>query len=532
MKKMNTSKKSTLFALGLASLLLLASCDDGFETLNQNPNVYNDPVVESMFSYLLVKTGGHNDGNTQYPNEKMAGAMVQIFGSLNPWQWTGDKYLHKPEYTYGLWRTAYGVEVKQSVQLLDLLKDDPEKSNHYQIARIFNVYIFHRITDMYGDIPYSEAGKGYIDGTFQPKYDRQSDIYEHMLNELDEAAKALDPSRASFGSADFIYNGDPLKWRKFAYSLMLRLGMRLTKVDEGMAKEWVQRAIEGGVMESNDDMAILPHTDGTSNNYYMSAWKMAQGEGVPPSARGKGYGKMGQTFVEMLKNTNDPRLPFYITLWPGNADANELPNSTKPEIQKGIPNGYDYTTIKEVIPDWNDDMLAEYSEINLQVVAHPAANQYFQTFAEVKLLLAEAALRGWEAGDPKAHFEEAVHASMEMQALNPGGMSITPQQTDAFLAANPWPDNGTFEEKMERIHTEFYVSLFMNNMEIYSNWRRTGYPVLTPVNYPGNATGGQIPRRWRYDDSESSLNTENYNEAIANQGPDTYMTRVWWDVEE
>lgn len=320
--------------------------------------------------------------------------------------------------------------MKQSVQLLDLLKDDPEKSNHYQIARIFNVYIFHRITDMYGDIPYSEAGKGYIDGTFQPKYDRQSDIYAHMLNELDEAAKALDPSRASFGSADFIYNGDPLKWRKFAYSLMLRLGMRLTKVDEGMAKEWVQRAIEGGVMESNDDM------------------------------------------------------------------------------------------------------LAEYSEINLQVVAHPAANQYFQTFAEVKLLLAEAALRGWEAGDPKAHFEEAVHASMEMQALNPGGMSITPQQTDAFLAANPWPDNGTFEEKMERIHTEFYVSLFMNNMEIYSNWRRTGYPVLTPVNYPGNATGGQIPRRWRYDDSESSLNTENYNEAIANQGPDTYMTRVWWDVEE
>lgn len=529
---MKEKRCSNIFLrVGILLVLFLSSCDDGFETLNQDPNVYNDPVIDSMFSYLLVKTGGHNDGNTQYPNEKMAGAMVQIFGSLNPWQWTGDKYLHKPEYTYGLWRTGYNVEVKQSVQLLSLLEENPDLTNQFQIARIFNVYIFHRITDMYGDVPYSEAGIGYLNGTYQPKYDRQEDIYADMLHELDEAAQLLDPSKSSYGSADFIYNGDPEQWRKFAYSMMLRLGMRLTKVDPVMAETWVKKAIAGGVMQSNGDMAILPHTDGTSNNYYMSAWKMARGEGVPPSQEGTGYGKMGETFVDLLKETHDPRLPFYITLWPGNADASQLPNSTNPAVQKGMPNGYDYSSIQELIPEWNDNMLSEYSEINLQVISHPAANQYFQTYAEVKLLLAEASLRGWDSGNPRQHFEEAVIASLEMQALNPGGMNIPQNEIENFLSENPYPESGTFEQQMERIHTEFYVSLFMNNIEIYANWRRTGYPKLTPVNYPGNATGGVIPRRLRYDDSEASLNTENYNEAVQNQGPDLYTTRIWWDKE-
>ena len=84
---------------------------------------------------------------------------------------------------------------------------------------------------------------------------------------------------------------------------------------------------------------------------------------------------------------------------------------------------------------------------------------------------------------------------------------------------------------MKQIHTQFWVSLFMNNIEVYANWRRTGYPELTPTNYPGNQTGGVIPRRLRYPESEANLNTEAYNAAVRAQGPDLFITRIWWDKE-
>lgn len=529
MNSINQRLKSMIPKLGIIIVLFLASCDAGFQTMNEDPNVYNDPVIGSMLSYSIVKTAGAGWDNTNYPNEKMAGAMMQIFASLNPWQWTGGKYLHKPTYTYGFWRAGYEVEVKQITQILALLEDKPEMVNQRQIARIWRVYIFHRITDMYGDAPYFEAGNAYLGENYEPEFTPQSEIYADMLNELEEAAQLLDPSEPSFGSADFLYNGDPVKWKRFAYSLMLRLGMRLTKVDPALAETWVKKAIAGGVMQSNEDNARLQHSEGTINNYYVSAFYMSGGEGVPPSAEGKGYGKMGETFVSLLKSTNDPRLPFYITLWPGNADASKLPASTDPSVQKGLPHGYDYSSIKELIPNWTDDMLAEYSEINLQRVAHQAATQIFQGYFEVELLLAEAALRGWGPGDAQTHYEQAVAASMEIPAMNPGGYSISTADVNDYLAANPYDPTGTFEEQMEQIHTQFYVSLFMNNIEIYANWRRTGYPKLTPTNYPGNATGGTIPRRLRYPENERIYNTENYNEAVQNQGPDLYTTRVWWD---
>lgn len=524
--------QSAGWALKLGAIaLLLPACDKGFETMNQNPNSYNEPVIGSLFSYNIIKTAGSDDDNTLYPNDKESGAFMQYFASLNPYQWTGDKYLAKTSYSEGLFNAVFNVELKENSQIIALTKDDPGLVNEYNIARIWRVYILHRATDMYGDIPYFEAGQGYTGGIYKPKYDRQADVYADMLKELDEAATTLDPSAASFGAADFLYGGDPAKWKTFAYSLMLRLGMRLTKADPDMAKAWVQKAIAGGVMQSNDDIAKLDHTDGTELNFYWDGSELRGGEGVPPSAKGLGYGKMGQTFVNYLKNTNDPRLPFYITLWPGNADPSQLPASTDPSMQKGLPNGYDYSSIKTLIPNWTDDMLAEYSEINLNTIANNATPSIFQSYAEVEFLLAEAALRGWGPGDAKTHYENGVRASMQIETLYPGGMSISDADINTYLGAHPYNASGTFDEQMEQIHTQFWVSLFMNNMEVYANWRRTGYPVLIPVNYPGNATGGSIPRRLPYPQSEASLNTDNYKAAVAAQGPDLFTTRVWWDKE-
>lgn len=517
----------TTIAIAISSLLLV-SCDKGFKNMNVNPNSYNTSVIGSLFSYNIIKTAGSDDDNTLYPNDKLAGAMMQYFASLNPYQWTGDKYLPKTGYSDGLFNAVFNVELKENEQILALTKSDPSLINEYAIARIWHVYIFHRVTDMYGDVPYFQAGQGYTNGIYKPKYDRQSDIYPAMLSLLDSAANDLDPSKASFGSADYLYNGDPTEWKRFAYSLMLRLGMRLTKVDPANAAVWVKKAIAGGVMQSNADMAKLNHTDGSELNFYWDGEELRGGEGVPPSAKGLGYGKMGQTFVNYLKNTNDPRLPFYITLWPGNADPSQLPTSTLPSVQKGLPNGYDYTSIKTLIPGWTDDLLATYSEINLNTVASNSTPSIFQSYAEVEFYLAEAALRGWGPGDAKTHYENAVTASMQVETLYPGGSSIPSSAISAYLSAHPYT-GGTMDQQMQQIHTQLWVSLFMNNMEVYANWRRTGYPVLVPVNYPGNATGGTIPRRLPYPQSEATLNTDNYKAAVQAQGPDLFTTRVWWD---
>jgi hypothetical protein len=173
-------------------------------------------------------------------------------------------------------------------------------------------------------------------------------------------------------------------------------------------------------------------------------------------------------------------------------------------------------------------MLAEYSEINLNTIASNSTPSVFINYNEVELYLAEASLRGWGTGDAKTHYENAVRASMEIETIYPGGSSISAAAISAYLRANPYT-GGSFDAQMKQIHTQFWVSQFMNNMEIYANWRRTGYPELTPTNYPGNQTGGQIPRRLPYPQSEASLNADNYKAAVAAQGPDLWTTRVWWD---
>ena len=517
----------------IGSVVLFTACDKGFEDMNKNPNAYTEPIIDNLFSYAIVRHT-QNNGQILDPTCKQAGSWVQYFSSLTTVEWYADKYLWRQGYYDRFFQNAYRTELREVLQIIEETKNDPDQINKYAIARIWRVEVLHRVTDMYGDIPYSEAGLGYIDGQYSPKFDQQADIYADMLKELDEAALSLDNQKPAYGSADFLYNGNVEQWKRFAYSLMLRLGMRLTKVDIGMAETWVKKAIAGGVMQGMDDIAYLTHTAGSSTNWNTISNVLQGGEGVPISAKGQGISKINQTFIDHLVATNDPRLPFYATLWQGNADISMLPTYSAKEVQKGLPGGNDQSTIRNIIPDWSGEKLAEYSEINLHTVANLATPTIFMSFAEINYLLAEAALRGWTtAGDVKSYYDEGVRASLQIQGIFPNGMPLEEALLAAnqYLATNPFIP-GDFEKQMEQIHTQMWVSLFMvNNIEEYANWRRTGYPKLTPYNYPGNETGGTIPRRSRYATTESSLNPDRYNEAVSNQGPDLFTTRIWWDKE-
>lgn len=290
--------------------------------------------------------------------------------------------------------------------------------------------------------------------------------------------------------------------------MMLRLGMRLTKVDAGMAQSWVTKAIAGGVMDSNDDTAFLQHTDGPDgiNNNGLGEVFNWDGENYTNDDSPR----FSDTFVDMMMTTGDPRL-----------DRLSWVRSGGPH--KGMPNGLDATTI-QTAPGGDD--LDTYSRINPLFVLR-SSPMVFQTYAEVEFLLAEAAERGWHGGDAATHYANGVGAAMNLYTIYDASLEITDAEISGYLAANPY--NSAEWDRM--IGEQVWIVTLLNEYEAYANWRRTGFPVLTPVDYPGNESNGTIPRRLRYPQGEYSLNEANINEALSRQGPDQFTTRMWWDVE-
>lgn len=490
-----------------AVLILISACTKNFEEINKNPNAATTISVDYLFSHSQLKTAtsGDNGYENWRANLIYSECMIQHMASTEGY-WVGDKYFYDPGYSASLFDKAYTNELKDLISVLDSTKDNAALANKYAAARIWKVVIFQRLTDLYGDIPYSEAGMGYDKQIFSPKYDAQSDIYADMLNELDQACSSFDASKETFGSADLVYGGDVDKWKRFGYSMMLRLAMRESKVDPSNAQTWAQKAIAGGVMQSNDDNCFIAMADGpTQLNQNGNSIALSQGEPTTP----EGGPRLSQTFVDSLKNYNDPRLRVYGELPDGN---------TNPADQKGLPPGSDAITA----PD-----LSIYTRPNLTTVGLLSAPMYFQTYAEVEFMLAEAAVRGWGASDAASHYNAGVTAAL-LYVNNYGpAVPIDQSEVDAYLAAKPYNPNG---DQLNQINTQYWLATFLNGYEAFANWRRCGYPLLIPVNYPGNVTNGTIPRRLQYPQNEYSNNPDGIASALSRQGPDLLTTRVWWDT--
>ena len=503
-------------AVAVLCLLVLSSCDamldDNFEELNTNPT--QAPQINPGFKLtdIQLNISGQRFENWR-TNLIYSSTMVQHFATL-PTFWAGDKYLYIPSYSAAMWDRYYPNISKNIEDLLLQVCDAPEEVNLCSITRITRVLMYHRLTDLYGDVPYSEAGRGFIDGISQPKYDPQEEIYMDMLSELEQSAQALDASLPSFGEADLLYGGDVEQWRKFAYSMMLRLGLRLVKVDPALSQEWVEKAIAGGVMESNEDIAYVPHDPAGYPNGNGSVFLA---DGSP---------RLSAFFVDWMVEHDDPRLNVY-GLVPADAAA-----------PVGLPSGYDDAGTQSIqdhptwIPCEPEDNppspcgLDAYVQIN-PVIQDQDDPMFFQTYAEVEFMLAEAAVRGWHTGDPQTHYENGVRAAMQYLVLYGLEADIPESEIDAYLAENPYDP----ARALEQINTQYWAAVLLNEYEAFANWRRTGYPDLTPVNYPGNVTGGTIPRRLRYREQEQVANAANYEAAVARQGPDLLTTRVWWDAE-
>jgi hypothetical protein len=500
--------------LVIQSMLFVQGCDRNFEELNTNPDAISKPTVKYIFSKALYD-GARYSGNTP---TLLLGTM-QYTTSYNDVAGFGSKYVAaRSDLSYVVFNNAFPNQINEIGEVIKAVKDDPTLVNLHAIARIWRVFCFSRITDLYGDIPYSQAAKGYSESIFQPSYDSQQDIYANMLQELDEAAESLDAENSiTFGASDLIYNGNTDQWKKFAYSLMLRLGMRLTEADASKAQLWVTKAIAGGVITQYDDIAKIRYEgSGQDINKNPMALIMLNDDYIKAdgSSNTEG-GKYQQVFIDSLKDNNDPRLSVISVVY-----VNGVADAT-PEIQKGMASNINGGKPAE---------FGTYSEPKQTTVLRLAAPLLLFTAAESNFLLAEANLRGWYAAETAdVLYEKAIREAMHQWDLISGvNGTIASDDVNSYVAAHPLKP-ATVEGQKEQIYTQFWMSIFPDAQEVFANYRRTGYPALTPNNYPGNATGGQIFRRFLYPTSEQTLNTASYKEAIARQGDDNFMTKIWWD---
>jgi len=538
----------------MAAWLVISGCHKNFISINTDPEHLTSDNMN--YKYLLTAaqliTSGNSDANA-YEDERTAmgyaSCMIQHLSSTFSF-YNGDKYTEDASSEGSYWQQNYGDPIKNIQEIIFHVKDDTAQANFYQIARIFRVFMFQRMTDMYGDCPYSEAGLGYITGVTSPKYDKQQDIYTDMLNELQDAATKLDPNAPNtVGGSDQLYAGDPVEWQKFAYSEMLRLAMRMVKVDPTNAQKWALAALAGGVMTSNDDNAAFSH------NNYTESTSTVNGIALVINGYDNNATHVSKTLIDLLKTTGDPRLPYMATVStdPTNTDPTDpvsLGDNT-PSIQIGQPNGYDFGGLAFDIgkaPNWPDhpavstsDSLTiyqnRYSIVNRNVFARYDAPTYFLTYAETAFLEAEAAVRGWTSEDPAALYEAGVTGAMQQMAQIASLEGSFPAATlpgisdaaiNTYLAANPYNPADAFNQ----LNTQYWLNTYMDEYEAWANWRRSGFPVLIPVPpYPGNVTGGTIPRRFRYNPSEISVNATNYQDAVSRlNGGDKMTSRIWWDV--
>ena len=502
--------------LPLVCLLLLA-CDDGFDDLNTSKTdaTFANPVLQLNNAII----------ESSFPNSILVYDMgiVQQIVTPNSGVLTGANFNQdNRNVTQQLWQNYYRNVIKET---RDILKNAEElaanRNNLVQMTRIVQANVFMILTDEYGSIPYEEAGEAFNEKILYPEYNAQEAIYADIITELQQATAALD-TEGAIETNDILFEGAVVQWKRYGYSLLLRAGMRLSKVDPDRAQALAQEAFAGGVIVSNDDNVIIRHTiDYTNevgrilnateaNNYYLAA-----------------------PFVDYLQSHDDPRLASIAVRYVGAKSGPEQKTgaggngSNDPAIQIGMPVGNNDATVKVVAADLGLASFYEFSQADRERVVTQTSPIFPVTAAQSQLLLAEAAQRGWISGSVEAFYTAGVTAHMQQMASYDEASAIADSAITAYLAANPFDAANA----LEQINTQYWVASFLNGPEAFANFRRSGFPILTPNPFPGQDITTDFIRRLTYPSSEIAVNSENVSNAIAEMGPDKLDTRVWWDSE-
>lgn len=553
-------KQSYIILLMVASALFFGACSDEYlENLNTDPSKAATIDPNAQLTTAQLQTYGDLGMVEIYRNYHYAFSQ-HLMGSWNTTNYGGRHTIDNNEMSR-IWTSFYPNAIKNLTDGMVRTSEDPDKVNIHSALRIYRVYMMSLITDIYGDAPYSEAGMGYLDSKFNPRYDTQEEIYMDFFKELGEAVAAFDNSKDQI-TGDVIFDGNLGQWKKLANSLRLRFAMRISDVAPEKAREEFETALQadGGIMETGADDALIKYLS-IAFSFGQEAFADFRGNALSQLLFGNDPANnpsyLCATFFNQMYENGDPRTfriarCYYDGLMSATSPTNRI-DLTQEMLDKGIPfearepGAYSWEPWP---PGYESDILKELAESNPSIdpfatreTEPKLANNFLRgdnpgvvmTSAEVKFLLAEAALKEWTVGGSTAEelYAQGVRAAMDFLTDNYGTEAVSEEEFDSYLAANGI--GHTFEKKKEAINTQAWILHFTNPSEAWSNQRRSGYPRLkSPAEYGFEQflTGGsEIPVRLSYPVLESSYNKKSYEEALARMGGfNSWNTTLWWDV--
>lgn len=465
----------------------LSACED-LTSLNENPNAPDDVSAEFVLPQAIRTgvTASFGAGMMLSHTALWPGHVAQIQYA----EQGEDTGVVRTENMNTFWSNYYTLPLGNSQVVVDKGRETGV-ANHEAIGLIWRSWTYHQISDLWGDIPYSEALDG-IENS-RPVYDSQEDVYKALIEDLAEAVALLNPGGPTFESADLLYGGDVENWRRFANSLRMRLAMRMVNKDPAAAEAAFVAAYNAGGFQSNADNAKLSWPGDTYENpLYVNQLS-------------RDDHSIGGAIVDTLLALDDPRLALYAE--PAAADG----------LYRGHYNGYN-----EPPQEWS-----VYSRIGRFWRADGATTpSMVLTYSELLFLQAEAAQRGWIGGNPAELYAAGIRANMTQYGSTPAN-APTQAEIDAYLTHPAVTYSAA--TGLAQIHLQQWIGLFMNGAEAFAHWRRTGAPQLTPG---PDLNISRIPVRFSYPDTEESFNLVNLNAALTRQGGGKdLVTPVWFMPE-
>ncbi len=491
----------TITSLVLVSSIMLSSCTKDFTEINTDPNGTPTALPEQLLAPALVGSLT----TVMLRNRSFNNELMQV--TVDPSD--GEGRVFRYDYRPGVSDAIYNGLYTELTNFKDIYKAASQEltynKSYMGISLICQSWIYSILTDTYGDVPYFESNLAKDSGIYEPKFDKQQDIYTDIFKKLDTANAYLGTGTEILASSDPVYGGTVANWRKFGNSLYLRLLMRVSAKPEmaEFCKAKIKQVAETySIMASNDESAILRWTGfGPFSSPYLAVREQ--------DFRQPG---LASFFIDHLWTWDDPRIdiPTY-----GTNSINRWGIAPYSGSYEGIPSGY--------APGENPVKKSYfYSNTSKSSLMTEPLTGIMMNYAELKFILAEAAVKGWVKGSAETYYNDGALNSITLW-LPKWPVKITDFLTTAHIQ---WDENLSFEDKMERIHLQKYYALFLVDLQQWFEYRRTGHPILPKG--AGLKNNGVMPARMVYPVYVQSTNPTNYKLAIANQGPDQIYTQVWW----
>ena len=552
----------------------LTSCSDSYmEDLNTDETKASSIAPSAQLTTALLQTYG-DFGLMDTYRSYITGFTQHFAGGWNVTNYAGSVHAQDDQMRL-VWDQLYNVAIKNTV---DAIANSENLPNTNAALRIHRVFLMAVMTDIYGDLPCLDAGKGYTEGIANPKYDTQEEIYNFFFDELAACVAQLGTGTDRIGGDVTSLGGDPAAWKRYANTLRLRYAMRISDVNPAKAKEEFEKALaaDGGYITTAADDAYIIYTDGPFTLYDGSRDLDFRVNALGEMLYGQDSTSptmVSSTFFNIMNSLGDPRLYRICRHY-----LNTKRSDVKPDREWNIDLTDAVVTYMNAVEggekpcnpgaawcgDWvsapaagaspaRDEGVSRYPDAgfnknNYDVrLLRPMLSIDFEmpdrpgtliNSAEVELLLAEAKLKGWNVtGTVEDHFKAGVKAAIWW--LNDHYLEsnkISDAETDVYINAMIASGALTTNAK-EAINTQAWILHMMNPSEAWANLRRSDYPVIldrTKLKTYGDFTYDddnlQTPTRLRYPILENQYNSQNYKDALDRMGgTDDWHHRLWWD---